>query len=801
MARDRVVAVGALLLVAAVGAWAAWGLRVETEITHFLPGADDRELAEISSELASSELTRTATLTLEAPTAERAGEAALAMAAALEGAPGVRWVSAGPDEAMQQAFYEAYFSRRLGLHPADATFDEDAIRARVRRLKTLLGSPTGTFVRQLAPQDPWLLFLDRMEGLRAGQGGGLAVRDGAYVAGEDQRFGVVLLTSDTSPFDAAGSRALQAAIADAFAEVNESGDLTLEQSSIHAIALRSEASIRGDIQRVSTLGTLGVILLVLLFFRRPRYLVLSALPLAGGFAVGLAVTRLTFGSVHGLTLAFGATLVGVSLDYVAHLVSHHLLDPPEPGTGRAGWRTLRRIAPGLVLGAATTVAGLVGLAWTSFPGIRQMAVFTSAGVAAALVLTAVVLPPFLPEAPRATRIHARLGLAMDRLLGRLARKRGWLVVLPLVALGLTAGIAGLRWEDDLRALSPVDADLRAEDERVRDRVARMDAGRLVVARGATLQEALERNDAVADALGVAVEAKELEAFRSLRDILPSEATQRARRAAVPDDAWELTVGALREEGFVEAPFEPFREALEAPFEPLSADDLPPALDRLARTQRLELDDGGAVLTFVTGVSDADAVAARVDAIEGVRFFDQAEFVASAYRELRRRTLELVGLGLLAVLLLVFLRYRRIGPTLAAFLPALLAAGATLGLLGVLGMQATLLHVVALLLVLSMGVDYGVFMVEAEAHGSGPATAVSLVVACLSTMASFGVLATSTNPALSAMGLTAAVGVIASLLLAPTAWLLLVRRGQPPGKGSELQTTAGSPPPPTTNEPS
>lgn len=773
--RDRWLALGAVLIVALVGGWGAWDLPVETEITHFLPSAEDRELAAISSELASSELTRTITITIEAPDAERAGEAAQAMAAELEDEPSVLWVSAGPEDGMERAFYEAYFPHRLGLYDAGERFDREAIGARIRRLKTLLGSPTGTFVRQIAPQDPWLLFLDRVDGLREGQQGALSVRNGAYVAGEDGRFGVVLLTSRGSPFDAAASTELQDAIARAFETVNEGGELTLEQASIHRIAMRSEASIRADIQRVSTLGSLGVVLLVLLFFRRPRYLLLSALPLAGGFAVGLAVTRAVFGSVHGLTLAFGATLVGVSLDYVAHLVSHHVLDPAEAGEGRGGWGTLRRILPGLVLGAATTVAGLIGLAWTSFPGIRQMAVFTSAGVTAALLLTAIGLPPFLPSDPTPTRIHARVGAWMEGLLGRLAKKRAMLVLLPLVALGLTAGIPLLQWEDDLRALSPIDPDLQQEDDRVRSRVARMDAGRLVVSRGATLQEALERNDAAAEALGAAVEAGEVEGFRSLRDLLPAAETQRRQRAAIPEDAWESTVAALRDEGFVEAPFEAFHEALDADFEPLMPDALPPALARLANAQQIALEDGVAVLTFVHGVADAEALASRMDALEGVRFFDQAEFVASAYRELRRRTLQLVGMGLLAVLLLVFIRYRRIGPTLAAFLPALLAAGATLGVLGLLGLEATLLHVVALLLVLSMGVDYGVFMVEAEAHDSGPATAVSLLVACLSTIASFGVLAASTNPALAAMGLTAAIGVILSLLLAPTAWLLLVRR--------------------------
>jgi len=67
----------------------------------------------------------------------------------------------------------------------------------------------------------------------------------------------------------------------------------------------------------------------------------------------------------------------------------------------------------------------------------------------------------------------------------------------------------------------------------------------------------------------------------------------------------------------------------------------------------------------------------------------------------------------------------------------------------------------------------VFMVESRHHRDGPAaTVVSLLLACVSTVLSFGLLAMSTNPALRALGLIAGIGVLLSLLLAPTAWLLL-----------------------------
>ena len=83
-----------------------------------------------------------------------------------------------------------------------------------------------------------------------------------------------------------------------------------------------------------------------------------------------------------------------------------------------------------------------------------------------------------------------------------------------------------------------------------------------------------------------------------------------------------------------------------------------------------------------------------------------------------------------------------------------------------------MHAVALLLVLSMGVDYGVFLAESRADLDGlAATLLSVLVACASTVLAFGLLAMSASPALQAIGVTVGLGVLLSLVLAPAALLL------------------------------
>jgi predicted exporter len=137
---------------------------------------------------------------------------------------------------------------------------------------------------------------------------------------------------------------------------------------------------------------------------------------------------------------------------------------------------------------------------------------------------------------------------------------------------------------------------------------------------------------------------------------------------------------------------------------------------------------------------------------------------------------LILAGLLAVITLLQLRYRRLRLSLAAAAPALLAAASTLALLALAGTAINLLHLLALLLVMSFGVDYSIFLLETRSRADRTAAAMlSLTIACMSTCLAFGLLAFSTFPALRALGATTGLGVLLSLVLAPTALVLAAPR--------------------------
>jgi predicted exporter len=158
-----------------------------------------------------------------------------------------------------------------------------------------------------------------------------------------------------------------------------------------------------------------------------------------------------------------------------------------------------------------------------------------------------------------------------------------------------------------------------------------------------------------------------------------------------------------------------------------------------------------------------ALSRAADGLEGVQWVDKVGGI-SAVLGRYRAVMGAVVLGAYALVFLVLLpRYR--GRTWRVLAPTAAASVLTLAILGLTGQHLQLFHVLALMLLLGVGVDYGIFMQEDRQRGDdAPWLAVGLSAA--STLLSFGLLALSGTPALRAFGLTMLLGTALVWLAAP-----------------------------------
>jgi len=768
---------GLALLASALGmlAYTAARLEVGTDLTNFMPEGARSERAEVSTRLTDSPLTRAMVVTVGAERLETALAGAREIAAALAAHPGIAWARSGSGDQDLEPFYRLYFPRRHLLLSEDpereipALVSEEALRQRARELRKRLASPAAPVLARVAPADPLGAF-ERV-GLRLRQMESVLASERGQWVTRDRRFAVVLAETRASAFDSGAQSRLLADLEAAKERASRElgADLVMELAGANRFAVAAEQSIKRDVYAIGAFSFLGVTALFAIFIGSLRGFLIVAVPPAMGILTATTLGLAVFGRLDGLTMVFGASLMGIAIDYSNHLLIHHGLAP-----GESARETVRRLRPSLVLAAFTTVASFGGLAATPFPAFREMSFFAAVGLLAALAVTLFFLPDWL-EGSRLPRRSAGAASGLRAVLAGIDRTPRAVALLPgAAAVAALFALPGLEWQDDMSRLTSFDPAVVAEESRVRERVAGVDAGRFAVGIAPDARAAVALAERVGRRIEEARRAGWVAGSRSLDALVWSEDLQRRNWQALRSEPrlYERLDAAFAAEGFRPGAFRAFGDALAAgPPEPLRLEDLEASpLAHLLAPFLLPLGDGRvAVVTYLHGLERPEALAASLADLDGVYLLDQRSFVNDVYREFRQTTLRQMLVGVALVVALLALRYRTWRPVVAAVLPSLAVAVLVLAALALLGIPVTLLHVMALVMVAGLGDDYGIFLVDgARAGREAGATMLAALLSCLTTAFVFGSLALSSQPSLRAIGVTTGIGVLLSYLLAPLA---------------------------------
>jgi predicted exporter len=781
--RPRIVAVAiwaATLLVAIVVVSRA---RYTADLSAFLPALPTQQQQLLVEELREGPAARVILIAISGADPPQRAALSAALVARLQADPQFGSVSngaSGPTTADQKLLFTY---RYLLSDRVDAGyFAVDRLHAAIRNSIDELASPLGMLSGEMFARDPTGETLHVIEQLDRPDAPPLS--NGVWVSADGQS---ALLVAETvaSGSDTDGQQRAIAAIHAAFAaeQAQQSGhravaaQLRVTGPAVFAVDARNV--IEREAVRLSLLSSLLITAFLMAVYRSFRVLALGMLPVATGALAGIAAVALGFGVVHGVTLGFGVTLIGESVDYSVYLF---IQSQQRAGGGQdhAAWSAA--FWPTIRLGMLTSVVGFASLLPSSFPGLAQLGCYSIAGLLAAALVTRFVLPQLLPAGLHIGEVAA-LERAFMRVIRPMRRARVLLWLVPAIA---AAGIATHRseiWSHELSALSPVSADAQAFDARLRADLGAADVRTLVVVSAPSEAAALDGAELVSNALRPQVEAGVIAGFDSPARYLPSPHTQQLRQASVPqrEDLRTRFLAATRDLPLRQDQFAGFLDDVEA------ARGLPPATRRLlqgtsvaAGVDALLVQHGDRWHALVpleairTGPQAYEIDTTRIDtALRGlgpdgtqVVVLDlkrEADSLYSGYLSQSVR-LSLGGLGAILVLLTVALR--SLSRMLRVVVPLVLAVLVVLTGFVVAGHAMTILNLVGMLLIVAIGSNYCLFFDRSAARDDdrlAQRTLASLLIANATTVIGFGLLATSTVPVLSAVGQTVAPGAFLALV--------------------------------------
>lgn len=713
------------------------GLKVETQLLSLLPRGETDAAAEEALHQLGESTSRSVVVLVTATSAEASQEAAQRFVAAL---PAER-LTRVTETSQAQSVVELLVPYASGLLTASQrkrlseASDEDL----VQQAWSALTQPVGQRFRP-AQEDPLQLFSEFLR--ERAQSTPVRPVNGWLMVGDS-----VLLRLEVkgSAFALDGVPHLARAL--------EEGRRAVPGVDVVAagVPLFAEAAATQANTEVNTVGwgSLAAILVLMGFaFRSLRPLLLVVTSVLMGVAAGLSACVVVFGEVHLMTLVFGAGLVGVAEDYGIHYFCSRQAHPKQDKQ-----ILLRHLIPGLSLAMLTSVAGYAMLGIAPFPGLRQVALFSSVGLGAAF-LTVVAWFPILDGGEvRMTKFAA--AWAASRARWPSLSLPG--VVVATVVLGAVGafGISQLKTDDDIRSLQASPKALMDAQRLVAERIGLPSPAQFFVVRGRDEAERLAREEALTSQLDALRAQGVLQGYEAISAWVPSPEQQiqnerlaaRVRKVVLKALADELEVvddDAAASPSRVLSIDEVMQSALGAPLKQLKMSDAHVVLLHAPARQRLE-------------------ELASLSTLPGVKFVDRTADWSSLMRRWRVGMSQLLVVGYALILAILWWRFG--ARAWRALVPTALASALALSAVAFLGEPLTLFHVLALWLLLGMGVDYGIFLLEHQNDDGEAWLAVGLGAA--STLLSFGLLAVSTTSAIHAFGVTLGVGVTLVWMLSPT----------------------------------
>lgn len=753
-----------ICLLAGLGFHLHKGLQLDTDILELLPPTEKDPVVAKAMQAFTRQMSHRIVFLIGHADGEVARSAAASLQASLEDSAFFSKVQAKMPESMEKDFYDLYFPYRMQLLSPEArsNLKQQGATYFVRDALTALNSPMSGLYASMLTDDPLLRFASFLKGMPQPPGS-LKVRHGWLSVQEaDAHFVMLTATTQDSAFSPSQQQTILGLLDSTQAQLIEDADgLSIDRTGVLDYAAAGSATAQREVSTIGLGSILGVIVLFAINFRGPRPLFLGLLPIATGLLCGALACFVVFGRIHLLTLGFGASIIGICIDYCFHYYCERLGE-----TEAQPQKALVHILPAISLGALTSILGYCGLLMAPFPGLRQMALFSAAGLLGAFLTVVLAFPALANKAMQGPPAPRRLAAILLKVL---KAPPTWLLLTVAVCLvPVTAwGLYHLQANDDIRALQTPDPALKRQESRIRERIGGFDGSRFLLVEGKDHETLLQNEEALKPILADLIDKGGLAYAQTMSTLVPSRQQQQQDHDHIAK-ALDSKVSAYVDSLGLDLSATQTIESLLQP--PQSFLDLEtwlahPASQSLRDLYIGQTERGVASMIVLGGLTDYAAIEAIAADNPAITYIDKVASLSELLRNYRHRGGWLAALSYLLVAMVIFWRYG-IKQGSRVMLPAILAAAITLALFGLLGLPISLFNILALLLVLGIGIDYTIFF--AESGDQPAATMHAIMLSATTTLLSFGLLALSSVAFLQSFGLTVLFGITTAFLTAPLA---------------------------------
>ena len=530
---------------------------------------------------------------------------------------------------------------------------------------------------------------------------------------------------------------------------------TLNSTGVLQHAAKSRQVAEREISTIGSLSLLGIIALFLMTLRSLKPIIGAILCLSGGLITATALTVFAFGYIHVLTLVFGATVIGIAIDYAFHFYAHQYLKQTS------GKKSFRAIKTAVFLGLMTSVAGFSALLLTNFTALMQLATFAIGGLTGSFICVALWLS--LTDKPTSHPVRQRI---LHPLFFAINNKNyPFYIATGVLGMALVyLLIKPLSGDDDIKLLRIHFPELEQTQTTIQLLTQNHQQSGFFLVAAKSANDMLVKQQKITRQLQQKITSNELSGYSAASDYLPSQQElehnhQLINHKLIDSERAKPLLSSVGINQKVQQTM--LDEILSTQAIDNYTTALPDLIEQLPDNHVYF--DGEQWVGIITINSKQPFDGSQLTLPDQAVWYDKVESINQLFESFRQLAIKALLIAYALVLVIFCVKYG-LKQGIALLLPAISGIVLTLALLSMLNLSINLFHILATLIVLAVGIDFSLFLKESKGDVK-PALLATSLSACTTVLA-FGLLAFSRTPALASFGLVIFTGIIIVYLLAP-----------------------------------
>lgn len=778
--RNKALSVGIALLVLVVFGFLASKIRFEEDITRIIPKNDKADVtAKVLQQLKFSDKI---TVIIEKDNEGSSDDLSATADVFLDSVAScnlyIKDIQGKVDEEnIQETFDFVYNNLPVFLEPNDYKLIEqklskDSIASQVDKNYRTLISPTGIVAKDFILNDPLgisFISLKKLQQLSVGED--FQLKNG-YVVTKDESKLLLFI----NPKLGGSETEKNTLFVEKLNRIKESlntqfkGKAQVDYFGSSLIAVANAKQIKSDII-TTILVSLGTLMLILiLFYRKLLIPIIIFIPTLFGIAVAIASLVFLKGTISAISLSVGAVLLGVTIDYSLHIMTHY--------RHNSDVATLYKdITMPLIMSSTTTAVAFLCLLFVNSEALKDLGIFAAISVVVSAIFSLLIIPHLYKPKEEGQVEHKTL---LDKAAGFSFENNKFLIISSAVVIAVSLFTFNkVKFNNNLSDLNFIPSEIKQAEAKLESASNLTSKSIYLASYGNSMDEALHHNNKLFHSLSVKKDNGEILNFSSIGGIVLSKEAQQKKIAQ-----WNSFWSAQRKTalktnliasgtaiGFKPQTHTAFYDLLDKKFEPISFSEYT-KMKALFLNEFVTEKNGFFTISSVVKVSNAqrDAFVAKIEKEKDVIAIDRQQMNETFLGKLRDDFNNLINYSFIAVILILFVFFRRVELVLISTIPIVITGIVTAGIMYFFNIQLNIFSLIVCTLIFGHGVDFSIFMTSAlqKEYTTGknemPTYRTSIILAALTTILAIGALIFAKHPALRSISAVSLIGVFAALII-------------------------------------